>query len=230
MPRTVPLLVASTAVLFAAFVAPVAPVALAQQPVTIVDDGWPTHQSNPFAQLVPRPAKLAAGDLIILTLYGLTAPGVATPFYLHVDADGGISVPLVGVVDVKDQTTDRAAARVSKAMADASLVRDGIVTIGLLQTAAEAGVEPGPFKVGDPVQITVFDLVGTGRRLVSLAIVGDDGQVELPLAGPIKFEGLTEAQADKAVQLRFRERQMIANATVSVLKLAGPKGAPAAAE
>jgi protein involved in polysaccharide export with SLBB domain len=222
MPRLVPLLAASTALL-AASVAPLAPVARAQQPVTIVDDGWPTHQSNPFAQLVPRPAKLAPGDLVILTLYGLTAPGVATPFYLHVDAEGGISVPLLGVVDVKDQTTDRAAARVSKAMADANLVRDGIVTIGLLQTAAESGVTPGPIKVGDPIQVTVFDLVGTGRRLVSLAIVGEDGQVELPIAGAIKLDGLTEAQADKAVQIRYRDRQLLPNATVSVLKLAGPK-------
>lgn len=186
----------------------------------LADDGWPTTQSNPFAQLVPRPGKLAPGDLVVLTLFGMTAPGVATPFYLHVDESGGLSVPIVGVVDVKDLTTDRAAMKVSRAMADMNLVRDGIVTLGLLQTAAQSGVSVDAIKPGDPVQVTVFDLVGQGRRLVSLAIVGDDGAIELPLAGPVKLEGLTEAQADKAVQGRYRDRGYLPNGTVSVLKLA----------
>jgi len=201
-------------------VQPATPTQIYQNFAMQPEDGWPTAAANPFSRLPPRPAKLAPGDLVVLTLFGLTASGVATPFYLHVDDTGGLSVPLVGVVDVKNQTTDRAAARVSKAMSDMQLVRDGVVTIGLLQTAAETGVNTGPLKAGDPVQVTVFDLVGSGRRLVSFAMVGEDGQIELPLAGAIKFEGLTEAEADRAVQNRYRERRLLPNATVSVLKLA----------
>lgn len=204
-------------------VIPATPMQVYQQYQLLPEDGWPTAAANPFSRLPPRPAKLAAGDLVVLTMYGLVAHGVATPFYLHVDDSGALSVPLVGLVDVKDMTTDRAASRVSKAMADQQIARDAIVTVGLLQTAAETGVATGPFKPGDPVQVTVFDLVGTGRRLVSLAMVGDDGEIDLPLAGMVKLEGLTEPEADKAVQNRYRERRLLPNGTISVLKLAAGK-------
>ena len=199
---------------------PATPMQVYQNFAMTPEDGWPTAAANPFSRLPPRPAKLAPGDLVVLTLFGLTASGIATPFYLHVDQTGGLSVPLVGVVDVKDQTTDRAAGRISKAMADLQIVRDGIVTIGLLQTASETGVASGAMKIGDPVQVTIFDLVGTGRRLVTFAMIGDDGMIELPLGGAVKLDGLTESEADQAVQNRYRERRILPNATVSVLKLA----------
>ena len=57
-------------------------------------------------------------------------------------------------------------------------------------------------------------------RPVRVTVLGDDGLVELPLGGTLKFDGLTEAEADKAVQNRYRERRILPNATVSVLKLA----------
>ena len=111
-----------------------------------------------------------------------------------------LNVPLAGPVNVEGLPTDRAAARVSETLATANLVRDGVVTVGLLLPAAQTGVPAGPIAVGDALQVTVFDLVGAGRRLVSLATVGADGQIELPLAGLVKVAGLTEAQADDAVQ------------------------------
>ena len=190
------------------------------------EDGWPLTLANPFARLLPRPATLSRGDLVQLTLYGMTGPGVPTPFYLHVDADGSLSVPLAGMVNVDGLTTDRAAAKVSQSLSDANLVRDGVVTIGLVQPAAETGLAAGPIRAGDALMVTVFDLVGPGRRLVSLAMVGTDGQIELPLAGPVKLEGLTEGQADAAVQARFSDKRVLPRATVSVLRLGSSVGPP----
>jgi hypothetical protein len=56
--------------------------------------------------------------------------------------------------------------------------------------------------------------------------VDDQGQIAMPLVGGINVGGLTEADAAKAIAKVYRDRRLISNAIVSVLKVNGSAPLP----
>lgn len=184
----------------------------ARQQATVGGSGW-------RAESPARPGLLNPGDVVRVTLFGLYSPGGHDTFELHIAEDGSLPVPLVGPVPVKGLTSDRAAAAVSAAQAKANLQNDAIVVIGIVRSAAETRVKPAVIANGENLRITLFDITGPNDRLEVLAQTADDGTIVLPLVGALKLAGLTEMQADDAVRKAMRDKNIIENATVSVLRL-----------
>lgn len=171
------------------------------------------------------PGPVGAGDLISVTIYDLVGPGKGATFPVRVDGDGKASLPHVGQVQVGGRTTDRAASAVSGAYRDAKLIENAVVTVGVLESGSAATVKPGPLNRGDRLRITIYGLVAQLQQPTTvLAMIGDDGSIELPVAGELKLAGLTEAEADKAIATLYRERGAVQGAIVSVLRLAPAAG------
>jgi protein involved in polysaccharide export with SLBB domain len=170
-------------------------------------------------ELVPRPGVLAVGDLVAVSIHGVIAPDRSETFERHVCEDGHLGLPWVGSIPVRGLTTDRAAGEIVGGLRRANVENNAIVTVGVLRSAGESKIRPGPIAQGDPLRITIFDLTGAGARTEVLAVVGGDGMVELPAAGEVKLEGLSESDADAAVKNRFREKGVLEDAVVAVLRL-----------
>lgn len=165
------------------------------------------------------------GDVISVTIYGLSGPGAGEPMLLRVDEEGNVSLPYVKKVKLSEMTTDRAAQVVSEAMKKGRVMPDAIVAIGIARTAAESQTKPGPIAIGDKLQITVFDLVAQGQRCTLYAQVAEDGTVVLPFAGAIKISDVSEADANEVISKQMEAKQVIQGAVVSVLRLE-PDGRP----
>lgn len=178
----------------------------AATPVVVVND------------LVPRPGILQVGDLVNVTIWSLISAGQGETFELHVSEEG-LSVPLVGVVRVRGLTNDRAAAEISSELARQNVLRDAVVTVSISKTASETRVRPGAIDAGDGLRVSVFDLAGQRTRSEVLVLVSEDGTITLPLAGTITVRGMTEAEADGAVKLAYREKNVFQSPMVSVLRL-----------
>jgi polysaccharide biosynthesis/export protein len=75
------------------------------------------------------------------------------------------------------------------------------------------------YQIGpnDLLSVSVFDLMGEGTgEQVKTVRVTETGMVSLPFIQPVKAQGLTERQLEKAISKAYEDARMIRNARVSV--------------
>jgi polysaccharide export outer membrane protein len=71
--------------------------------------------------------------------------------------------------------------------------------------------------VNDVLSISIFDLLGEGTgETAKAARVTETGMISLPFIDPVKAEGLTEHQLEKAISKAYQDAKQIQNARVSV--------------
>lgn len=77
------------------------------------------------------------------------------------------------------------------------------------------------YRVGanDLLQVSITDLVGPGIETVKAMRVSESGYISLPLVGQVKASGYTEAQLEDAVSAAYRDKNLIRDATVSVVTI-----------
>lgn len=170
--------------------------------------------------LVAKPGVLGERDLVVVTIHAMFGDKDAI-FERHVDGDGRIGLPWIGAVPVKGLSTDRAAAAVVAELGRTNVASNPIVTVGVLRSAADSHIRPGPIAPGAPLKISIWGLTGQGPDKASevLAVVAGDGTVVLPLAGEVKLDGTGEAEADAMVKNKLKERGIVDDAVVTVLQL-----------
>jgi protein involved in polysaccharide export with SLBB domain len=71
----------------------------------------------------------------------------------------------------------------------------------------------------DLLQISLSDVGAQGIEQIKTSRVSESGNVSLPLIGPVKAAGLTEADLEKSIAQVYRDRNLIQNAQVSVTVL-----------
>jgi protein involved in polysaccharide export with SLBB domain len=92
----------------------------------------------------------------------------------RVDADGTISMPLVGSVLMKGQTVDQAAAQITRLLMDGYLVSPQ-VTVNVISyskktfTVLGQVTQPGTFDIPDNQTITLLDAVGMAGGFTRIA-------------------------------------------------------------
>jgi polysaccharide export outer membrane protein len=75
------------------------------------------------------------------------------------------------------------------------------------------------YRIGknDLVNISIFDLLGEGTgETVKTDRVSETGTISLPFIAPVKAEGLTEQQLEKAIIKAYEDANFLKNARVSV--------------
>ena len=173
-----------------------------------------------------KPGPITKGDLLSVVVYELMGPGKRTEFRARVAADGSVGFPLVGAVAVDGLSEAKAADAMAKALHDQNLVASAIVAVQRLESADQANVKLGPIAPGEVLRISITELAGPGVESVKTVTVADNGQIAMPLAGAIKLEGLTEADAARAIAKAYRDKHLIAGAQVTVLKVNGAAPLP----
>jgi len=68
----------------------------------------------------------------------------------------------------------------------------------------------------DLLQISITEVAGPGVESVKTSRVSESGNISLPLINTVKAAGLTEAELERAIAQRYRDANLIQNATVSV--------------
>lgn len=71
----------------------------------------------------------------------------------------------------------------------------------------------------DLLSISITEVAGPGVESVKTSRVSESGNVSLPLINTVKAAGLTEAELERAIAQRYRDANLIQNATVSVTVL-----------
>lgn len=84
----------------------------------------------------------------------------------------------------------------------------------LIVTKSDYAIGPN-----DTISVSITDLVGPGVETVKTARVSQSGMISLPLIDQIKASGLTEAQLEQAISQAYRDKNLIQNATVSVVTI-----------
>lgn len=110
--------------------------------------------------------------------------------------------------------------RLPIALAILCLICSSLLGAARAQAKSDAQVdEPTSYKltldVGDLLDVRVFDTPELSEKLR----VDDLGQITLPVAGPIKVQGLTVEQAQTAIEQDFRAKHVLRDPHVDVLVL-----------
>jgi protein involved in polysaccharide export with SLBB domain len=176
-------------------------------------------ESAEASKLDARP--IARGDLLSVTVYDLAGPGARSEFKARVGADGTVGLPLIGTVTVDDLSEAKAVDAIVKALRDNNVAASAMVSVLRLESADRASVKLGPVAPGEVLRVTLMDLAGPGVETVKTVKVAANGQIAMPLAGAIKVDGLTEADAARAIAKAYADKHLISGAQVTVLKVNG---------
>jgi protein involved in polysaccharide export with SLBB domain len=173
-----------------------------------------------------KPGPIAKGDLLSVVVYDLTGPGRRSEFQARVGADGSFGFPWIGMVQADGLSEARAADAVVKALRDNKVEASAMVSVHRLESADQANVKLGPVAPGEVLRISITELAGPGVETVKTVKVAGDGHIAMPLVGAIKLEGLSEAEAARAIAKTYRDKHLIQSAQVTVLKVNGAAPLP----
>jgi protein involved in polysaccharide export with SLBB domain len=146
---------------------------------------------------------------------------VRSEFKARVGADGTVGLPLIGTVTVDGLSEAKAVDAIVKALRDNNVAASAMVSVLRLESADRANVKIGPVAPGEVLRVSLMDLAGPGVETVKTAKVAANGQIAMPLAGAIKVDGLTEADAARAIAKAYADKHLISGAQVTVLKVNG---------
>lgn len=203
------------------------PAAPATQPAAVAAASQPAAVG---AGLVGRPStqpgRIGPGDLLVVDVAELNGPGTSTPKPVRVEADG--TVPLLFIAKpfpIAGMTTADAQLAIGKAYNEANILQHALVYVRRLQvggavgTGSAGGAVAGPIGNFDLLRVVVWELMGPASESVRIVRVGPDGVVGLPFLGKVPVAGLTAGQVEAAISKDFREKNILQNAQVAVLRL-----------
>jgi len=162
----------------------------AQTPVPGDSPAQPTQQASSPEVTLGSTSKLAAGDLIEVSVYGV--PDLSTK--ARVGNSGDVYLPLIDYVHIEDLTVDEAQSLIEKRLSDGGYVRNPHVTIFVSESTSQAVnvlgevTHPGPYPaIGDRHLYDLISAAGgltdrAGRNVTIIHRQNPDQKVELHLA------------------------------------------------
>lgn len=121
-------------------------------------------------------------DQQISQLFNLTGSNISSSsnvskdaYYYTVDSKGNIDFPVLGTVHVANLSREQVAEKIKKALIDASLVKDPVVTVGLsnLHYSVMGEVNhPGQFAIEDE-KVTILDAISNAGDLTITGVRDD---------------------------------------------------------
>jgi RNA polymerase sigma factor (sigma-70 family) len=174
-----------------------------------------TAPAEPVSQTDP----IIPDDLLSVSITDLVGPGIESVKQCRVDPDSNITLPLVGAVSVKGMVMRQAELAIQKTYRDANLMPNAKIRIGRIESGKSPLMRWARVGVGDFIRVDIADLVGPGVETTITDRVSDTGQIALPQAGSIKVVGLSENQLAKAIQVRYRQQNLMPNAQVQVQRI-----------
>ena len=177
------------------------------------------EQPAATAPAVSQEGKVITDDLLKIGISDLMGPGVVTQCTRRVDGDLNVSLPLVSAVSLKDKTMADVPAAVAKAYRDGNLIPQAKVTVIRIESGTNPSMKSGPIAEGDFIRVSIVDLVGPGVESSIVSKVPEGGMVKLPEVGLVRLSKMTEAEAEKAIQVAYRKANLIPNAQVGVQRI-----------
>jgi beta-lactamase regulating signal transducer with metallopeptidase domain len=142
-----------------------------------------------LAKPAPRAYQIGKNDMVQISIMGLVQQGVETQVVRRVSQGGGVSVPMVGQVNVEDLSESQAELAIAKAYADAQLIAQPQVKvvvvearnwtfsiIGDVPAAGEYAIVDVNFRLLDALALARDDVRGKGKTI----------RVTRPTADPAK--------------------------------------------
>jgi polysaccharide export outer membrane protein len=151
--------------------------------------------------------RIAANDLVGVNVF----QELDLSTQARVDADGTITMPLIGTVSMKGRTVEQAAAEITRLLADGYLVSPQ-VTVNVITYAKKTFTvlgqvaKPGTFEIPDNQTVTLLDAVGMAGGFTRIA---KQGKVYLKrhTGGSVKIfeydaKGLAVSHGSQAVAIQ----------------------------
>ena len=195
----------------------VPPAQPAQAPDATTTSAVPASTAS--AEAVSQTNPIVPDDVLNVSITDLAGPGIETLKQCRVDPDSNITLPLVGAVSVKNLVMQQAELAVQKVYRDQNLLANAQIRITRIESGKSPSMRWARIGVGDFLRVDIADLVGPGVETTITDRVSDTGQIALPQAGSIKVIGLNENELAKAIQVRYRQQNVMPNAQVSVQRI-----------
>jgi anti-sigma factor RsiW len=91
-------------------------------------------------------------------------------------------------------------------------------------SAVQRPPAPNSLVKGQTLTVTIPQLIGPGIEKTNVVKVADDGSISLPMIDPVQAIGITAGELEQRITAKYREANLIADATVTVF--AGPATQP----
>ncbi len=169
------------------------------------------------SQPVDQTAALRTDDLVKVTLKNLFGNGTATVLKRRVDGDGKIGLPYVGRVEIKEKTLADATRAIVKEYSDRKMATG--VTMARAESADAATIKSGPIARDEYVEFILWDLDAPGKMTRKVLQVNGDGEIDLPIAGKVKVDGLEESAAEKAIVRVYFDKNIIRDPPICIRRV-----------
>lgn len=164
-------------------------------------DGFVEYSEVSAEDLIPEAAayRIGPGDLLEVTIEGFVSQGVREQYALRVNAQGGIEIPQLPIIQVSGLTSAQASERISLAIAQADINRNSLVQINVAEQRQLAYnvfgsvSAPGPYILAEPDFRLLQALTTAGGFNESAKYIYVIRQV--PLSAPESSPSLNPAQA-----------------------------------
>jgi RNA polymerase sigma factor (sigma-70 family) len=181
----------------------------------------PSPLAAPPANLLPAGAAFQISDRLMIQIRGIVQSNETTKLEERIDARGRINLPFIGEVEAAGQTAEQLTQTIRDALKNKNLIADPRVEIWRVEAGGgdNPTIASGPLQPADHVRISIGDLIGRGMLDVFNYDVAQDGSVMLPMVGKTNLAGMTESEAEQAINRLYRDKRLIQNAIVEVLRI-----------
>ena len=109
---------------------------------------------------VPLAGAIEVGDVLDVSIIGVTGPGSELRKRVRVAADGTVSLYYMRPVKLAGLDVADAARAIRKACIEQTIEDVHWIDVERLESAAHSGIRPGALRPGDFVDVTIADLLG----------------------------------------------------------------------
>lgn len=193
----------------------------------------PTSQATGFQDAAYQ---IKNGDLVKVSILGLVQADVVSEIEKRVSDNGMINLPLVGDLQAAGLTCVQLEVAVVTIYRDRQIIQDprpsvkviapALTTRPTVDAIPRSAITPEDlvfdrtaYRIGpdDVLKLLVVGLPEPERPLAMPKRVSQTGTITLPMAGDISVIGLTTSQLEKMINSVYREKQLPADATVSLI-------------
>jgi protein involved in polysaccharide export with SLBB domain len=170
-------------------------------------------------------ATLAVGDVVRVRLFDSARPGAALVEWVRVQPDGSLALPFATTAGVAGATESEASAKVTAEYRRRELGIGPEVSV-----TRESGWPSDPrIRGGDLIWVSITTVPGPGLLIDgyverSVVTVPPDGQVHVPMAQTVRVGGMTDGEAQRALNDRLKRMALSDDSRAVVLRIAGQPG------
>ncbi len=161
---------------------------------------------------LPSARKFIPGDVVMVSVEGLSGGGSNWENIRRVASDGSISLPRIGALPLKGLTSEQACERVAGSYIERKILRAPKVSIELRKHSDPEHAYADPvLKSGESIVVKISEASYYGEAWTKKLKIDDAGEIPIPHVDRLKVSGLTTNQVEQKIADALTEPDVTVN-------------------